>query len=502
VTASPDQVASAVTGPSATASVWLALVGLGLSALFAALNLCVREAARVRLQELAQARGPGSVQRVRRILEDVDGHAMAVSLPRIIANLMVVVGLLSWSTGLGTSPETGWGEVAASLAAAAVLIWLFGSVLPAAVAQHAAERTVLAWAWLVRASYELARPFGGVRRFLDEAVRRLVGAEERDESRALEAELMSVVEEGKHEGQFDDAERDMIEAVVRFKDRTVAQIMTPRTEIEALELGTDLGTLIQLIRQTSHSRIPVYDGSLDQIVGIFYVKDLMRWLAGEGGGGTRGSGRPFDLRSILRPALFVPEAKTIRELLDELIAKKVHIAMVADEYGGTAGLVTIEDIVEEVFGEIWDEYELEAETRAGASVDERGRSAVLEARLRIDEANDALKALGVALPESEEYDTVGGFVLTELGRIPAAGESFRHGPLLLTVLEAEPTRVGKVGVRVMQEEAGEGIAAGMPAAGADDPEATASEPRDPVPTPTLPGEARPGAEPARGSRTG
>jgi CBS domain containing-hemolysin-like protein len=145
----------------------------------------------------------------------------------------------------------------------------------------------------------------------------------------------------------------MIEAVVALRDKTVEQIMTPRTEIAAMEYTDDLGAVTGIIRKIGHSRIPVYKGSLDTIVGIFYVMDLMKWLAGSGV--RAGSNKPFELQAILRPALFVPETKTVRELMKELLEKKLHIAMVADEYGGTAGLVTIEDIVEEVFGEIYDE---------------------------------------------------------------------------------------------------------------------------------------------------
>jgi putative hemolysin len=242
----------------------------------------------------------------------------------------------------------------------------------------------------------------------------------------------------------------MIEAVVQFRNRTVAQVMTPRTEIEAIELTNDLGKVTKAVREIGHSRIPVYEESLDHIVGVFYVKDLMKWLAGEA---RSGHGKGFDFKTLLRPAFFVPETKTIRELLPELLNKRVHIAMVADEYGGTAGLVTIEDIIEEVFGDIQDEYEAPEEETAEVKVEVASKTAEIDARAYIEDVNAEIKPLGVELPESEDYDTVGGFVTVTLGRIPAAGETFVNGKLLVTVLGAEATRVTKVRVQVSEPDA-------------------------------------------------
>jgi CBS domain containing-hemolysin-like protein len=207
-----------------------------------------------------------------------------------------------------------------------------------------------------------------------------------------------------------------------------------------MELTNELGKVTAKIRSGGHSRIPVYEGTIDRVVGIFYVKDLMRWLAGDG---SRG-GRTFNLRPILRPALFVPETKTVRELLGELLQKRVHIAIVADEFGGTAGLVTIEDIIEEVFGDIQDEYETPGGEVEDVEVDSARGEAVVDARAYIKDVNDELRALGIELPESEEYDTVGGFVTLTLGRIPPAGETFQHGMVEVRVLDAEPTRVTRV----------------------------------------------------------
>jgi CBS domain containing-hemolysin-like protein len=259
----------------------------------------------------------------------------------------------------------------------------------------------------------------------------------------LEAELLDVVEEHEFEGDIDESEREMLEAVVSFRRLTVEEVMTPRTDIQAIEYTDDLEKVKKLVDDRGHSRIPVYEENLDKIVGILYAKDLLRWIIHRSDSGAQ---KPFVLREILREAMFVPETKTVRELLTELLARQVHIALVADEYGGTSGLVTIEDIIEEIFGEILDEYEEPEDVHGAVMLDEAARAAEIDARVRIDEANDELEAVELELPESDDYDTVGGFVVSTLGRIPAAGESLRAGAVLVEVLEAEPTRVVRVRV--------------------------------------------------------
>ena len=426
---------------------WLviACLALALGSVLSALAQSLRNLSRTALEEVAAIRNsPGATARVRAILSDLEGHASAVALPRVVCNLLVAVSLIMFvafardpfqaSSGPGT-----WDLVIGALSAS-VLLWGFGVAIPTAVANHAAEITVHAWSPVLRLTYVLLTPLRAIARLVDEIVRRLAGKERTTDSQAIEEELLSVVEEAQVDGQFDQTEREMIEAVVRFRNRTVAQIMTPRTEMEAMPLINDLSAVTAAIRKIGHSRIPVYEQTADRIVGIFYVKDLMRWLAGEG---SR-AGKGFDLRALLRPAVFVPESKTLRELLGELLAKRVHIAIVADEYGGTSGLVTIEDIVEEVFGEIQDEYERPEEDASTIRIAPGSSFAEFDARIYLADANDALEQLDVELPESEDYDTVGGFITATLGRIPTAGEVLRIDGAQITVIAAEATRVGRI----------------------------------------------------------
>src|SRR5947209_12736631 len=186
----------------------------------------------------------------------------------------------------------------------------------------------------------------------------------------------------------------MIESVIEFRDARAGQVMTPRPEIIGIELGASLEEVKITLEESGHSRLPVYDGTLDHIVGILYARDLLRHL-----------GLPpekFDMRSVMRPAIFVPETKPLRDMLRDFRIQKVHIAIVLDEYGGTAGLVTIEDILEELVGEISDEHE-PSEPAMLRRIDDHAYD--VDARMYIDELN---RQVGLSLPEDAGYDTLGG----------------------------------------------------------------------------------------------
>lgn len=470
-------------------SLWLVFGATVAGSVFAALRLSIVNATRSGLDELLARSGAGTIMgqsgsgngpsntngsnqngqstdgsasattpaavRIRAILDDVAGHGRAVALPRIICNVLVVAGVFVWFFGLriGADHELGestvvaitFGRALAASAISAAWLWWFLVVIPTSLADHAADRIVFTFARIARALYVAEKPIRPALRFMDEVVRRLSGAEKRNPHDELEAELLSVIEEGEREGRIDEHEREMIEAVVELRETTVEQIMTPRTEIEALEATDNLTEIVDFLERVGHSRIPVCERDLDHITGILYAKDLLPWL--------KDRNRTFTLAEVLRPAVFVPESKTVKELLAQLVAQKVHIAMVADEYGGTAGLVTFEDIVEEIFGEIQDEYDPAEESEPEVIVNESQRAAEVDARAYVDDVNDAIEPLGVSIPESDEYDTLGGFVVTTLGRIPEAGETVRTGAALLTVLESIPTRVVKVRIEVTDDSA-------------------------------------------------
>lgn len=446
-----------------TALLLLSAIGAALAAgILATLELSLSMASRGEVEDLARRRGASEETgpRIARVFGDIWSHLRAAAVLRLGLSAGVVCAMsvyVARERGGPAGVTLGAVDLLVGAACGVAMLWVTTVAMPIAAARYAAARVVLDRLRLVRALEGSLRPLRRLGRALDELVRRLVGAEARDAEQEAQAELMSVIDESRATGALSPDEHEMLEAVVRFRDRTVREIMTPRTDIEAMEYTDELGAITRRVKQIGHSRIPVYEEDLDHVRGVFYVKDLMHWLAG----GTRASGKPFQLHDVLRPALMVPATKTVRELLRELLTRQVHIALVLDEYGGTAGLVTIEDIVEEVFGEIRDEYEVTDPDAPDVLVRPDGHSAEINAAARVEDVNALLEAVGVRIPVGEDYDTVAGYVMTALGRVPARGEQLHVHPAehpeaepdrgarpvaVLTVLDAQPNRVIKVGL--------------------------------------------------------
>jgi len=229
---------------------------------------------------------------------------------------------------------------------------------------------------------------------------------------------------------IDEDEKEMIAGIFELGQTVAREVMVPRIDMVAVEVNTPLLEALDVIIQHGHSRIPVYEGSIDHIVGILYAKDLLEYL--------RDGQTDVPLRKILRKAYFIPESKHIDELLHELQSKKVHIAIVVDEYGGTAGLVTIEDLLEEIVGEIQDEYDREEAFVERLSENE----AIFDARIHLDEVNELLS---LNLP-TEQGDTLGGLIYSELGKIPAQGERITVDKVIIEVLSVAGRRIRKVKV--------------------------------------------------------
>jgi CBS domain containing-hemolysin-like protein len=272
---------------------------------------------------------------------------------------------------------------------------------------------------------------------------RLVGSERpAGEPEITEAELRTLVDVGASEGVVDRTEREMIHKVFELEDTLVREVMVPRPDMFCLDVEMPSDEILPLLREHLHSRVPVYEESIDQIVGVLYTKDLLPH--------ARGLPPGFDLRARLHPPYFVPESKRADALLREFQAKKLHLAVVVDEYGGTAGLVTLEDLLEELVGEIRDEFD--EEERLIQKVDER--SFRVSGRLPVDELN---AATGLAVPNGS-FDTVGGWVLDLFGRVPHKGEKLDAGPATISVEKVERTRVLEVLV-TLREAARPGAAA-------------------------------------------
>jgi CBS domain containing-hemolysin-like protein len=251
-----------------------------------------------------------------------------------------------------------------------------------------------------------------------------------------EEELKMLVTVGEEEGIIEEEEREMIHGVIEIGDMTVREAMIPRIDIVAVEVSRPISEIVGLILKHGHTRIPVYEGTIDHIVGVAYAKDLLRYSSQRRGDG----GRNGDLRKVLRKPYFVPENKNLSEFLHEMRENRVHMAIVIDEHGQTAGMITIEDIIEEIVGPIRDEYDAmeEEELQFLAPND-----AVLDARVSLD---DAREELGLNL-EADDVDSLGGFIYTQLGTIPKSGEVINVEGASMTVETVRGQRIGKVRVR-------------------------------------------------------
>jgi putative hemolysin len=238
-------------------------------------------------------------------------------------------------------------------------------------------------------------------------------------------------EPSEEQGLIEREERRLLQSIVDFGETLVREVMTPRPDIVAIPAGATLDELRALFREQEYSRIPVFQENLDNILGVVFVKDLI--LLGDAGAS------PPPIVSLMRPVSFVPETKRVPELLKEFQRQRVQIAIVVDEYGGTAGLVTLEDLLEEIVGEIRDEYDVETEP----VVDEGNGSWVFSAKVNIDEVRERL---GVDI-ELDGSETVAGFVLSRVGRVPNPGETFDLDGLVVEVLEADRRRIHKVRFR-------------------------------------------------------
>jgi putative hemolysin len=332
--------------------------------------------------------------------------------------------------------RTGFQSIGMLLVFVAIFILVCEHVLPLLIVRRNPERMLEV----------LLPPFDVAARFLHPltgGLVRLIAVEgRRPETPAtgtpLEAESgeLAQTDAAEEQGLIEGDERRLLQSIVDFGDTLVREVMTPRPDMVAVGAGATYDELRALFREQEYSRIPVYKENLDNIVGFVFIKDLLRLDAPESG---QAQLQP-ELARFIRPATFVPETKRVAEMLKEFQRKQVQIAIAVDEYGGTAGLVTIEDLLEEIVGEIRDEYDVEIEP----VVDEGHGAFVFSAKVNIDEVRDRL---GVEI-EPEGFETVGGYVLTRVGRVPAVGETFDIDGLQVEVLEAERRRIHKVRMRL------------------------------------------------------
>lgn len=280
---------------------------------------------------------------------------------------------------------------------------VFGELVPKRLAMKHYEKISYATIGVIRVISILTAPFVKILTWSTNIISKLFGVSESDEEIVTEEEIKMMVDEGEEKGTIEKGEKELINNIFEFNDRIVSEVMTHRTDIYAIDISTTLEEILEEFSENEYrySRIPVYSETIDEVKGILYAKDLIQYLKTK---------KQFKLKNIIREAYFVPETKPIDELFKELQHNKLQVAIVLDEYGGTAGLITMEDILEEVFGNIFDEYD-EEETEY-KKIDEN--TYLLSGGLPI---YDLKKLMGVEIPEGD-YDTLSGYLIEQLGRIP------------------------------------------------------------------------------------
>jgi putative hemolysin len=411
-----------------------------IEAVFVAAEIALVSIRRSRVEQLVEE-GVGGATRVRHLLDEpgrflavvqvgvtfvgfLASAYAAVSLTRNLENVLATVPVLHDSAG-------GIALIVVTLLLALFTI-VFGELVPKSLALAHRERFALTLSAPVDLLGRILRPIIALLTGVTGLITRSLGVSTQREASISTEELMLIVERGGEQGVLEAEEEQMIHAVIELGDRRVHEVMVPRIAIVALPVATTIDQAIDTIVGEGHSRIPVYEESVDEVVGILYAKDLLPFLKDDD------APRPT-LRTLLRTPVFVPESMSIDDLLHELQRRKVHIAIVLDEYGGTAGLVTIEDLLEEIVGEIQDEYDVEEPMIEKLSDDE----ARVDGRASIDDLGETFDT-ELELDDNDEYDTVGGLIFHRIGGVPKAGDHVQVNGLRLTVESTDGRRVGKV----------------------------------------------------------
>ncbi len=431
-----------------------------LSGLFSGSETALTSLHHGRLQQLIAESRPGT--RLLRLWRDrpvtvLSFLLVANNLVNILASALATELSLRVVARLGLGGGTGL-AIALSVGIMTFLILVFGEVVPKTFARHNA-RLVVPLLPVLLTFYYLLWPVANLLARMGKRFIILAGGDPQSpQPTVTEEELEYLIQKGTTEGSLDSEKEKILSGAFDLEDTIVKEIMIPRTDIAMLEARDPLAKVMSTLAQYKFSRYPVYQESQDKVIGFFYSKDLFAHFQT-----LEKERKPFRLRDFTRPSYYVPETKPIDSLLREFQAERVHIAVVVDEYGGTAGLVTLEDVIEELVGEIYDEYD--EEEKLYTRIDES--NFVLNAKLAVEDLTDELE-LPVAFPEDRDYETVGGLVMDLAESVPEVGESFTYdgphvdaeskeeAPLLrFEVMESDGVKLGQIRLSVLPREVDE-----------------------------------------------
>ncbi len=402
------------------------LVTLFVAAVAAAAETALTSVSRIKIRNLAEENDPAA-QRIERLLQKPQTFLTTIL---VVSNIAVITAS-TLATIIAVDLNFTGAEVVSTVLLSLIVL-IFCEITPKSAAVQSPER----WArWLVgpvEFASRVLQPLVRALTWITSHIVRLFGGQNvRHGPFVTEDELRLLVEVSEEEGVLEEEEREMIDNVFELSDTAAREVMVPRIDMVTIEMDDTFDDATQIVLQGGQSRIPVFENSIDNIVGVLYAKDLLRVLA---------SGRkPATVRQVpLRPAYFVPESKRLDDLLRELQAQRVHMAIVVDEYGGVAGLVTIEDVVEEIIGDIKDEYDVEEQLFERMDENEF----IIDAKVTLDEFAEIANR---ELPP-DGYETLGGFVYARLDKIPTVGDVVRYGDMEFTVLSTKGRRITKVKV--------------------------------------------------------
>jgi putative hemolysin len=406
----------------------LLIVCFVVSALASATETALTSIGRLRVRFLAEqgSKAAAILQRLRadpnRFLSTVlFTNTLALIVASTSTTLLTDALFVSW--GVPGELHLGFALVVSFMLSVVLLI--AAEVTPKTLAIRYAERVALAAAGPVD---RLASVLGPVLWAVTIVSRALTGGHAARAPYLTEQELLTLLHVSEEQGVIEEQEHQMIHGIIEIGDKTVREIMVPRTDIIGVEKKASLKEIVKVFKEHRHTRLPVFDGDIDHVVGLMHTKDLLLYY-------TLTTNQEFDIEKILRPIKFIPEQKKVDELLHEMRTEKVHMMIVLDEYGGTAGLVSLEDVIEEIVGEIRDEYDSAEEEQLVVLNEHEAR---VDARFPLEELNSRL---GLAIEESGDYDSVGGYVHAQLGKIASAGDSFKGGRATWTVEKVKGRRI-------------------------------------------------------------
>jgi len=398
-----------------------------LSAFFSSSETAITSISRIKVEELKEKKKVGA--KALAFLKENPSTMLATIL---VGNNLVNISASALATSLSISALSAYGfsgvgvALGVSIGIMTFIILVFGEIIPKTVAIRNAERIALSASPLIRFLSAMLYPIVKILIFISTPFVILFGGKMPKRGPFLTFEqIKMLLSIGEKEGIIEEEEREMISSIFEFGKTSVRAVMTPKPDMQCIDASAKLDSIINLIIDGGHSRIPVYDGSLDNIIGVIYAKDLLKVYASGNG--------PANIKELLRPALFIPEGKRVDDLLHEMQAARTHIAMVVDEYGGTAGLVTLEDLVEEIVGEIYDEFE--KKVKSVEKIDDN--TIILDARLSL---SDVKELVGIQIPKGE-YDTLGGFIFGLLGKVPAVGDQVHYENITISVERVQKRRI-------------------------------------------------------------